>query len=128
MAVASARSSRAPPTALGPCCDATAGDDRRQRVRPLATLRGELMTSPNEPLPNASAGTAIPLPVQGPESRTADGRLSSWIFDLPVVELRAGYRAAVYFDRARRILAAERDDTEVTIQVFQRQDRVIACG
>jgi nicotinate phosphoribosyltransferase len=86
------------------------------------------MTSPNEPLPNASAGTAIPLPVLGPESRTADGRLSSWIFDLPVVELRAGYRAAVYFDRARRILAAERDDTEVTIQVFQRHDDMVACG
>jgi nicotinate phosphoribosyltransferase len=86
------------------------------------------MTSPNEPLPNASAGTAIPLPVHGPESRTADGRLSSWIFDLPVVELRAGYRAAVYFDRARRILAAERDDTEVTIQVFQRHDDMVACG
>ncbi len=86
------------------------------------------MTSPNEPLPNASAGTAIPLPVHGPESRTADGRLSSWIFDLPVVELRAGYRAAVYFDRARRILAAERDNTEVTIQVFQRHDDMVACG
>jgi nicotinate phosphoribosyltransferase len=86
------------------------------------------MTSPNEHLPNASSGTAIPLPVLGPESRTADGRLSSWVFDLPVVELRAGYRAAVYFDRARRILAAERDDTEVTIQVFERHDDMVACG
>jgi nicotinate phosphoribosyltransferase len=62
------------------------------------------------------------------ETRTADGRLAAWIFDLPVVELRAGYRAAVYFDRSRRILAAENDDTEVTIQVFQRSDAMVACG
>src|SRR5215218_5848598 len=62
------------------------------------------------------------------ETRTADGRLAAWIFDLPVVELRAGYRAAVYFDRSRRILAAEGDDTEVTMQVFQRADAMVACG
>jgi nicotinate phosphoribosyltransferase len=90
------------------------------------------MRKPNQ-LPNAaptgqSAGSAIPLPVHGPESRTADGRLASWVFDMPVVELRAGYRAAVYFDRSRRILAAEGNDTEVTIQAFQRQDGMIACG
>jgi nicotinate phosphoribosyltransferase len=86
------------------------------------------MPAPNHPAPNASHGSAIPLPVHGPESRTADGRLASWVFDLPVVELRAGYRAAVYFDRARRILTAEGDNTEVTIQVFQRHDGVVACG
>jgi nicotinate phosphoribosyltransferase len=62
------------------------------------------------------------------ETRTADGRLAAWIFDLPVVELRAGYRAAVYFDRSRRILAAEGDNTRVTIQVFQRSDAMVACG
>jgi nicotinate phosphoribosyltransferase len=62
------------------------------------------------------------------DTRTADGRLAAWIFDLPVVELRAGYRSAVYFDRSRRILAAEGDDTEVTIQVFQRADAMVACG
>jgi len=45
-----------------------------------------------------------------------------------VVELRAGYRAAVYFDRSRRILAAEGDDTRVTMQVFQRSDAMVACG
>ena len=61
-------------------------------------------------------------------TRTADGRLAAWIFELPVVELRAGYRSAVYFDRSRRILAAEGDDTEVTIQVFQRADGMVACG
>ena len=61
------------------------------------------------------------------DTRTTDGRLAAWIFDLPVVELRAGYRAAVYFDRSRRILAAEGDDTRVTMQVFQRSDSMVAC-
>jgi nicotinate phosphoribosyltransferase len=62
------------------------------------------------------------------ETRAPDGRLAAWIFDLPVVELRAGYRSAVYFDRSRRILAAEGDDTQVTMQVFQRSDAMVACG
>jgi nicotinate phosphoribosyltransferase len=62
------------------------------------------------------------------DTRTTDGRLAAWIFDLPVVELRAGYRAAVYFDRSRRILAAEDADTRVTMQVFQRSDGMVACG
>ncbi|HEV3495830.1 MAG TPA: hypothetical protein VHA34_05710, partial [Actinomycetes bacterium] len=62
------------------------------------------------------------------DTRTTDGRLAAWIFDLPVVELRAGYRAAVYFDRSRRILAAEGADTRVTMQVFQRSDAMVACG
>ena len=62
------------------------------------------------------------------DTRTRDGRLAAWVFDLPVVELRAGYRSAVYFDRSRRILAAEGDDTEVTMQLFQRSDAMVACG
>jgi nicotinate phosphoribosyltransferase len=62
------------------------------------------------------------------DTRTTDGRLAAWVFDLPVVELRSGYRAAVYFDRSRRILAAEGDDTAVTMQVFQRSDAMVACG
>src|SRR5918911_5084428 len=62
------------------------------------------------------------------DTRTADGRLAAWVFDLPVVELRSGYRAAVYFDRSRRILAAEGNDTRVTMQVFQRADAMVACG
>jgi nicotinate phosphoribosyltransferase len=74
------------------------------------------------------AGSAPPLPVLGPGSRTSEGRLASWVFDLPVAELRAGYRSAVYFDRSRRILAAEGLDTEVTMQVFQRTKDVVACG
>ncbi|HYT26309.1 MAG TPA: hypothetical protein VEP73_07515, partial [Actinomycetota bacterium] len=72
--------------------------------------------------------SATPLPAHGPELRTADGRLAAWVFDLPVAELRAGYRAGVYFDRTRRILAAEGADTRVTMQVFQRADETVACG
>jgi len=72
--------------------------------------------------------SATPLPSSEPELRTGIGRLAAWVFDLPVVELRAGYRAGVYFDRTRRILAAEGADTQVTMQVFQRGDDVVACG
>src|SRR6266542_2982106 len=76
----------------------TSNPVRRYRPGPpratVATLEaGAPMPPSNDPLPNASAGSAIPLPVHGPESRTADGRLASWVFDLPVVELRAGNRA-----------------------------------
>ncbi|HKE99353.1 MAG TPA: quinolinate phosphoribosyl transferase [Actinomycetes bacterium] len=74
------------------------------------------------------ANFAPPLPPLGAEARTSQGRLAAWLFDVPVAELRAGYRSAVYFDRARRILAAEALDTEVTMQVFQRADRMVACG
>jgi nicotinate phosphoribosyltransferase len=72
--------------------------------------------------------SATPLPANGPELRTPNGRLAAWVFDLPVAELRAGYRAGVYFDRTRRILAAEGADTQVTMQVFQRDNGVVACG
>jgi nicotinate phosphoribosyltransferase len=73
-------------------------------------------------------GSATPLPPPSAELRLANGRLAPWVFGLPVAELRAGYRSAVYFDRARRILAAEGADTSVTMQVFQRSDGVVACG
>jgi nicotinate phosphoribosyltransferase len=76
----------------------------------------------------ASDGSATPLPPPSTELRLANGRLAPWVFGLPVAELRAGYRSAVYFDRARRILAAEGADTVVTMQVFQRNDGVVACG
>ena len=75
-----------------------------------------------------AAVLAAPVPRIGPEARTPEGRLAGWIFDLPVAELRAGYRSAVYFDRARRILSAEGADTVVTMQVFQRSKSMVACG
>jgi nicotinate phosphoribosyltransferase len=57
----------------------------------------------------------------------AGARLGPEVFDLPVPELRIGYRSAVYFSRAKRILEAERPQTEVTIQVFQKGHSVL-CG
>jgi nicotinate phosphoribosyltransferase len=87
------------------------------------------MQERNVPQADPRAGGAdVPFPTPGAELRTADDRLAAWVFDLPVTELRAGYRAAVYFDRARRILSAEGDDTSVTMQVFQRADGLVACG
>ncbi len=54
-------------------------------------------------------------------------RLGPEVFDLPVPEIRMGYRSAVYFSRAKRILEAERPDTVVSAQVFQKKDSVL-CG
>ncbi len=89
------------------------------------------MTSEQQAAPAAwprGGGSATPLPPPSGELLRPDGRLAHWVFGLPVAELRAGYRSAVYFDRARRILAGEGADTRVTMQVFQRADRVVACG
>jgi nicotinate phosphoribosyltransferase len=54
-------------------------------------------------------------------------RLSSHVFDLPVQELRRGYRSDVYFWRSK--VALERHDLHpnVTMQVFQKKN-VVACG
>src|SRR5919199_2138767 len=54
-------------------------------------------------------------------------RLGPEVFDLPVPEIRIGYRSAVYFGRAKRILELERPDTVATVQIFQKGDSVL-CG
>jgi nicotinate phosphoribosyltransferase len=54
-------------------------------------------------------------------------RLGAEVFDLPVPEIRIGYRSAVYFTRTKRVLEAERPATVATVQVFQKQDAVL-CG
>jgi nicotinate phosphoribosyltransferase len=54
-------------------------------------------------------------------------RLGPETFDLPVPEIRSGYRSAVYFSRTKRILEAERPRTVVTVQVFQK-GRSVLCG
>jgi len=55
-------------------------------------------------------------------------RLDPSIFDLPVQELRRGYRSAIYFWRAKRILEKDNHHPQVTMQVFQKKDNVVLCG
>jgi nicotinate phosphoribosyltransferase len=54
-------------------------------------------------------------------------RLGPEVFDLPVPELRIGYRSAVYFSRTKRVLEEERPAAEATMQVFQKEASVL-CG
>jgi nicotinate phosphoribosyltransferase len=50
-------------------------------------------------------------------------------FDIPVAEVRAGYRSATYFNRAKHIAAMnpDRDAAKVVMQVFQKTNAVL-CG
>lgn len=56
-------------------------------------------------------------------------RLAVSTFDLPVHEIRRGYRSAIYFNRAKTILERDPDkqDFTATMQVFQKNEAV-ACG
>ena len=49
------------------------------------------------------------------------------IFDLPVHEIRRGYRSDVYFWRAKRTLEASHRSNAATVQVFQKGESVV-CG
>jgi len=49
------------------------------------------------------------------------------VFDLPVHEIRRGYRSDVYFWRAKRALEASNRHRDATMQVFQKQHAVV-CG
>ncbi|MEO1840075.1 MAG: nicotinate phosphoribosyltransferase, partial [Pseudomonadota bacterium] len=49
------------------------------------------------------------------------------IFDLPVHEIRRGYRSDVYFWRAKRTLEASHRSNTATVQVFQKGEAVV-CG
>jgi nicotinate phosphoribosyltransferase len=55
-------------------------------------------------------------------------RLDPAVFDLPVQEIRRGYRSAVYFWRTKRILEQDDNQAHVTHQVFQKKDNVVICG
>lgn len=55
-------------------------------------------------------------------------RLDPSVFDLPVHEIRCGYRSAVYFWRSKRILEQEHYHPHITHQIFQKRDGVIICG
>jgi nicotinate phosphoribosyltransferase len=54
-------------------------------------------------------------------------RLSSTLFDLPVQELRRGYRSDIYFWREKMSLEKHNLHPQVTMQVFQKKDAVL-CG
>ena len=47
-------------------------------------------------------------------------RLESHIFDLPVNELRRGYRSDIYFWREKRSLEEHNIEPEILMQVFQK--------
>jgi len=48
-------------------------------------------------------------------------------FDIPVHEIRRGYRSDVYFWRSKVALENARQDTSVLVQVFQKKDATL-CG
>jgi hypothetical protein len=50
--------------------------------------------------------------------------LDAHIFDLPVQELRRGYRSDIYFWREKITLEKHHLHPNVTMQVFQKNDAV----
>ncbi len=55
-------------------------------------------------------------------------RIDPSVFDFPVQEFRRGYRSAIYFWRAKRILEQDNHHPQVTMQVFQKRDDMVLCG
>ena len=66
------------------------------------------------------APSAPPDPIRHPE------RLDPAIFSFPVEKMRSGYYSDKYFVRARDLLLESGRGPTVTMQVFQRQDAVVA--
>lgn len=54
-------------------------------------------------------------------------RIDPGVFDIPVTDIRIGYRSAVYFSRAGWIAQNTKPDTIVTMQVFQKNTGIL-CG
>ncbi|MGH7245951.1 MAG: nicotinate phosphoribosyltransferase [Candidatus Levyibacteriota bacterium] len=51
------------------------------------------------------------------------------IWDEKTIEkIRQGYFSAVYFNRTKQILLAEKNTTSATMQIFQKHDDVTICG
>jgi nicotinate phosphoribosyltransferase len=59
--------------------------------------------------------------------RDLESRLPFHVFDLPIQEIRRGYRSDVYFWREKLILERDRYNPLVTMQVFQKRYAVL-CG
>jgi len=55
-------------------------------------------------------------------------RLEPFVFDLPVVELRRGYRSGVYFWRTKRILEQDNRHVNCLMQIFQKKEKAVVCG
>jgi len=51
-----------------------------------------------------------------------------YIFDLPIQEIRQGYRSDVYFWREKLILERDHRNPVVTMQVFQKNRRSCAAS
>ena len=54
-------------------------------------------------------------------------RLPVYLFDLPVHELRRGYRSDIYFWREKRTLETHDLHPRTTMQVFQKKESIL-CG
>jgi nicotinate phosphoribosyltransferase len=54
-------------------------------------------------------------------------RLPVYVFDLPIQEIRRGYRSDVYFWREKLILERDNHNPIVTMQIFQKKHAVL-CG
>ena len=50
------------------------------------------------------------------------------MFNFPIAKIRRGYYSDVYFNRARQILIKDNHHPILTLQVFQKQNRVMVCG
>jgi nicotinate phosphoribosyltransferase len=59
--------------------------------------------------------------------RDLETRLPFHVFDLPIQEIRRGYRSDVYFWRGKLVLERDRYNPLVTMQVFQKRHAVL-CG
>jgi nicotinate phosphoribosyltransferase len=57
----------------------------------------------------------------------ANRRLDISAFDLPIHELRHGYRSDVYFNRSKMILENDNHNPVILMQVFQKKNAIL-CG
>ena len=64
---------------------------------------------------------------RGKPQEEQETRLPFHLFDLPIQEIRRGYRSDVYFWREKLILERDHYNPLVTMQVFQKK-RAILCG
>jgi len=64
---------------------------------------------------------------KGKSQNGLETRLPFHVFDLPIQEIRRGYRSDVYFWREKLILERDRYNPLVTMQVFQKK-RAVLCG